>query len=98
MNTNNQPVSPVHSLKVIQTPFCGELRSKKFYMLDQIATSAEDYIDNSGHMFCYLTQIPVGHDGAYVAPEVCGPGRQCYRSALEKPKPFVAGKSESGYD
>ncbi len=65
-----------------QTPFCGDLRSKKYFMLDQIATEAQDYMDPSGHCWCYHTQQAIGPDGEQAFPEVCGPGRKCYRSAL----------------
>jgi hypothetical protein len=65
-----------------KTLFCGDLRSKKFYMLDAIPSQAEDYIDDSNHCWCYHTQNPVGPDGGYVTPHRCGPQRSCYRSAL----------------
>jgi hypothetical protein len=70
----------------IQTPFCGDLRSKKFFLLDQIATSAEDYLDASEHCWCYHTQQVVGPDGNMVIPERCVPRRSCYRSALDRKK------------
>ncbi len=72
-------------LKVLETPFCGDLRSKKYYLRDAILTSAEEYYDGSGHIWCYHTQMPVGPDGYRVAPEHCGPNRPCYRSALAQP-------------
>jgi hypothetical protein len=72
-------------LTVLQTPFCGDLRSKKYYMRDAILTSAEEYHDASGHTWCYHTQMPIGPDGLSVSPEQCGPDRGCYRSALAKP-------------
>jgi hypothetical protein len=70
---------------ISQTPFCGDLRSKKFYMLDTLPTEPEHFYDPSGHCWCYHTQQPVGPDGRQVMPEKCGPGRQCYRSALTQP-------------
>jgi hypothetical protein len=76
---------PTPSLPIIQTPFCGDLRSKKFFLSDQIATRAEDYLDASQHCWCFHTQQVVGPDGEIVMPERCVPGRSCYRSALEKP-------------
>ena len=87
----------IFPLKVLQTPFCGELRSKKFYLRDQLATSADDYMDSSGHIFCYLTQMAVGPDGMRVSPEECGPDRACYRSAFQKPAPYVSGQTGSDY-
>jgi hypothetical protein len=79
---SEKPAQPT----VPQTPFCGDLRSKKFFMLDAIPTKEEDYLDPSGHCWCYYTQQPVGPDGEQVGPESCKPGRKCYRSALAAPK------------
>jgi hypothetical protein len=76
---------PTPSLPIIQTPFCGDLRSKKFFLSDQIATRAEDYLDASHHCWCFHTQQVVGPDGEIVMPRRCVPGRSCYRSALDKP-------------
>jgi hypothetical protein len=64
------------------TQFCGDLRSKKFYMLDTIPSSAEDYMDPSGHCWCHHTQMAVGPDGQHAGPDKCTAGRKCYRSAL----------------
>ncbi|MGC4031985.1 MAG: hypothetical protein QM754_09675 [Tepidisphaeraceae bacterium] len=74
---SNKP--PIDS---IVTPFCGELRSKRFFMLDTIPTQPEQYMDPSGHCWCHHTQQPLGPDGDYVGPHECGPGRSCYRSAI----------------
>jgi len=76
------PKSNAPAKNVPLTPFCGDLRSKKYYMLDRIAAEADDYMDPSGHCWCYHTQQPVGLDGQHAGPEHCGPGRKCYRSAL----------------
>lgn len=67
---------------VPKTPFCGDLRSKKYFMLDVIAVEAEQYLDASGHCWCYHTQQVIGPDGELVEPKECVPGRACYRSAL----------------
>ena len=66
----------------IQSSFCGSLRSKKFFMLDSMATRAEDYLDASNHCWCRETQQVIGPDGGHVSPEQCVPGRSCYGSAL----------------
>ena len=79
-------------LQVLQTPFCGDLRSKKYYMRDEILSNAEDYHDASGHTWCYHTQMPIGPDGLRAAPEYCGPDRRCYRSALAQPVAYVPPK------
>lgn len=66
----------------LQSPFCEELRSKKFFMIEGIATEASQYIDGSNHVWCYKTQLPIGPDGGKVGPDQCVPGRGCYKSAL----------------
>jgi hypothetical protein len=70
-------------IDAIQTPFCGSLRSKKFFMLDALATEAEQYLDASNHCWCRETQQVIGPDGGRATPNRCGPGRSCYTSALE---------------
>ena len=67
----------------LQSPFCGSLRSKKFFMLDMMATEAEQYLDASNHCWCRETQQVIGPDQGSVHPEQCVPGRSCYSSALE---------------
>lgn len=67
----------------LQSPFCGSLRSKKFFMLDRIATSADEYIDAANHVWCCETQEVIGPDNQRVDPERCGPNRACYTSAIK---------------
>jgi hypothetical protein len=67
---------------VVNSPFCRELRSKKYFFLDTIATDASQYLDGSNHCWCSRTQMVIGPDGDSVAPDLCVPGRPCYRSAL----------------
>ncbi len=67
---------------VLRSSFCGELRSKKFFMLGRLASAASDYLDSSNHCWCRVTQQVVGPDGAKARPERCGPERNCYQSAL----------------
>jgi len=73
---NEQPNVPV------QSPFCASLRSKKFFLQDGLATSAEQYIDASNHCWCRETQAVIGPDNRRVHPNNCVPGRACYSSAL----------------
>lgn len=68
----------------VQSPFCGALRSKKFFMFDGIATEASEYLDASNHCWCRETQQVIGPDGGRVHPNRCGPGRECYVSGLER--------------
>jgi len=65
-----------------ETPFCGEIRSKKYFMLDTLPSETSDLMDPSGHCWCHHTQQPIGPDGLHVLPDLCRPGRVCYRSGL----------------
>lgn len=67
----------------VESPFCGSLRSKKFFMLDGLATEASQYLDASNHCWCRETQQVVGPDGGRVQPARCVSGRSCYSSSLE---------------
>jgi hypothetical protein len=67
----------------VQSAFCGALRSKKFFMMDTLATDASEYLDASNHCWCCETQQVLGPDGGRVHPNYCRPGRACYTSALE---------------
>ncbi|HEY2971869.1 MAG TPA: hypothetical protein VGJ48_05100 [Pyrinomonadaceae bacterium] len=73
--------APEHSA-AIQTAFCGSLRSKKFFMLDALATDAEQYLDASNHCWCRETQQVIGPDGGRATPSRCTPGRSCYTSSI----------------
>jgi hypothetical protein len=66
----------------VLSPFCGSLRSKKFFMMDRVATDASQYLDSSNHCWCSETQQVIGPDGGRVHPDRCGSGRSCYNSAL----------------
>lgn len=72
------------SANVLESPFCGALRSKKFFMRNELATEASHYLDSSNHCWCRETQQVTGPDGGRVRPDRCTPGRECYVSALEK--------------
>ena len=71
-------------LAVPATPFCGALRSKKYFMLDVIPSHVDQYLDASGHCWCYHTQQVVGPDGALVRVDDCPAPRSCYQSALSR--------------
>ena len=65
------------------SPFCGSLRSKKFFMLDRLATNADEYLDATNHVWCRETQEVIGPDNRRVDAHTCCPGRSCYSSAVE---------------
>ena len=67
----------------LQSPFCGSLRSKKFFMRDALPAVAADYLDASNHCWCRMTQQVIGPDGSPADPDFCIPGRTCYSSAFE---------------
>jgi len=67
----------------VLSPFCGSLRSKKFFLLDRLATRADDYLDGANHVWCCETQEVIGPDNKRVTPDKCTPGRSCYSSAIE---------------
>ncbi|HVG39723.1 MAG TPA: hypothetical protein VM870_10570 [Pyrinomonadaceae bacterium] len=71
------------STTAVVSPFCGELRSKKYFMSDGgLLTEAAQYLDGSNHCWCYLTQQVIGPDGGKVTPFRCTPERGCYRSLI----------------
>ena len=85
MSYNEEPPTEARTeagAGLLQSPFCSELRSKKFFMMDAIATDASHYLDGSNHCWCFETQLVVGPDGEHVSPHYCVPGRSCYKSAL----------------
>ena len=67
----------------IQSAFCDSLRSKKFFMLDALATSGDQYLDSTNHCWCRETQEVIGADNKRVHPDNCRPGRSCYSSAVK---------------
>lgn len=67
----------------VQSAFCGSLRSKKFFMLDRLATSAEEYLDATNHVWCCETQEVIGPDNRRVETDRCVPGRACYTSVIK---------------
>ncbi len=84
MAYNEEPenVAADASATALLSPFCRELRSKKFFLMDQLATDGSQYIDGSNHCWCRQTQQVVGPDGGKVHPDRCNSGRSCYSSAL----------------
>jgi hypothetical protein len=70
------------AVPLVQSPFCAELRSKKFFLLQGVPTEASQYIDGADSVWCYKTQLPIGPDGGKAYPNRCVPGRPCYCSSL----------------
>jgi hypothetical protein len=86
IETNNPLPAPAPAPTIpspeVQSPFCGELRSKKFFMLDVLPTDEEQYLDSTNHCWCYQTQQVIGPDGLPVHPGDCTAGRTCYVNSL----------------
>ncbi len=82
MNVTPIDPPPPPSDAEVQSPFCGELRSKKFFMLDVLPTEEDQFLDSSNHCWCYQTQQVVGPDGLPVHPASCTAGRACYVNSL----------------
>ncbi|HVQ39655.1 MAG TPA: hypothetical protein VMS31_19100 [Pyrinomonadaceae bacterium] len=83
LSETNDSAPELNRVAAIQSAFCGSLRSKKFFMLDTLATEPEQYLDASNHCWCRETQQVIGPDNGRVNPTRCVPGRECYSSALE---------------
>jgi hypothetical protein len=84
----NEMVNPEGSSEITstvgpQSAFCSSLRSKKFFMIDELPTESSQYLDASNHCWCRTTQQVIGPDGGTVRPDACVSGRDCYSSAFE---------------
>lgn len=76
-------IGEVAATGTMHSPFCRELRSKKFYTLTVMPTEAEHLLDMSGNCWCRRTHQAFGPDGERALPEDCTSGRTCYRSLFE---------------
>jgi hypothetical protein len=68
----------------VESPFCRELRSKRYFFLQQMPTEAHQMLDASKSCWCRRTMQAIGPDGERAIPGACGPGRGCYRSLFEE--------------
>ncbi len=68
---------------VQQSPFCRELRSKRYYFLREMPTEPHHLVDGSNRCWCRLTMQSLGPDRELVRPQHCTPERACYRSLFE---------------
>ena len=79
--TNNITVV---ATKVMQSAFCRELRSKKYYFLQEMPTEAEHLLDATGHCWCLKTMQAIGPDGERAHTDGCTADRACYRSLFDE--------------
>lgn len=80
-NGTNTTLEATHSIAL--SPYCRELRSKKYYFLDRMPTEESDILDGSGHCWCTHTMKGMGPDGELAAPSECTSERGCYRSQFD---------------
>jgi hypothetical protein len=69
--------------EVPASPFCRELRTKRYYFRQEMATEEHHLLDGSNRCWCRLTMQGIGPDREMVHPRDCKPGRSCYKSAFE---------------
>lgn len=72
------------TISIALSPYCRELRSKKYYFLDRMPTEESDLLDGAGNCWCSHTKQAIGPDGELAAPAECTPERGCYCSLFEE--------------
>ena len=60
------------------SPFCRNLRTKKYYSLPRPPRTEEELLEASGHCWCRVTGHAAGEDGEVACPEDCVAGRPCF--------------------
>ena len=72
---------------MMNSPFRRDIRSKKFYFLQEMPTEIHHLRDASNHCWCRRTVQAFGPDGELVRPEDCNTSRSCYKSLFEEGAP-----------
>ena len=62
------------------SPYCAELRTKKWALSRRPPRDDKELMDGSQHCWCSLTMESVGPDAQIVDPDDCRVGRSCFRS------------------
>jgi hypothetical protein len=85
MEQSNPEETTLHTegSAVIRSPYCRELRSKRYYFLQQMPTEDHHLLDPGNRCWCRLTMQVMGPDRQLVRPHDCKAGRECYRSLFE---------------
>jgi len=78
------PVAETPNSGLLQSPYCRELRSKKYFFLQEMPTEAHQYLDTTGVCWCSKTMQVIGPDGERALPRQCNASRPCYRSFFEE--------------
>lgn len=68
---------------VVPSPYCREIRSKRYFFLREMPTEDHHIKDGSNHCWCRVTMKVYGPDGELTRPGDCVSGRSCYRSLFE---------------
>ncbi len=63
-----------------QSPFCGELRSKKYYFIQETPTEDHHILDVTNHCWCRQTMQAIGPDGERAHAGDCKADRTCFRA------------------
>ncbi len=71
-------------ITIMQSPFCRELRSKKYYFVQGVPTEESDIVDGSNHCWCSITMQAIGPDAHLAHATECKPDRACYRSLFDE--------------
>ena len=69
--------------ETVQSPYCREIRSKRYFFLREMPTEEHHLKDGSNHCWCRMTMKVFGPDGELVRPSDCMAGRSCYRSLFD---------------
>ncbi len=77
----NQPIHPAK----LNSPICAELRSKKYFFLQQPPQESRDVLDASNDCWCSRTSDRIGPDHFPVHPDDCRAARECFRSLFTPP-------------
>ena len=60
------------------SPYCRNLRTKKYFSAPHPPRNAEELLEASGHCWCRVTGHAVGEDGEVCDPVDCIKGRTCF--------------------
>lgn len=82
--TNNAAATTATVMPAVNSPFCRDIRSKKYYFLQEMPTEIHHLRDASNHCWCQRTVQAFGPDGELVRPEDCNADRACYKSLFEE--------------
>ena len=83
IGTRGEPTSAGVGTDSVQSPYCREIRSKRYFFLREMPTEERHLKDGSNHCWCRMTMKVFGPDGELVRPVDCTAGRSCYRSLFE---------------